>query len=60
MYSIEGYELGMAYIVFTLYIVGKVWMYYRIEDKDTPTKKPKRIKSGRKSRLIKRGPEWPE
>jgi len=58
MYSIDGMELGMACIVFTLYIVGKVWMYYRIED--TPTKKPKRIKSGRKSRVIKRGTEWPE
>jgi len=58
MYSIDGMELGMACIVFTLYIVGKVWMYYRIED--TPTKKPKRIKTGRKSRVIKRGPEWPE
>jgi hypothetical protein len=57
MYSIDGMELGMSCIVFTLYIVGKVWMYYRIED---PTKKPKRIKSGRKSRLIKRGNEWPE
>jgi hypothetical protein len=34
MYSIEGYELGMACIVFTLYIVGKVWMYYNHNDKD--------------------------
>jgi len=58
MYSIDGMELGMACIVFSLYIVGKVWMYYRIED--TPTKKSKRIKSGRKSRVIRRGPEWPE
>jgi hypothetical protein len=58
MYSIEPYELGIACIVFSLYIVGKVWMYYRIED--TPTKKSKRIKSGRKSRVIRRGPEWPE
>jgi hypothetical protein len=31
MYSIEEYELGMAGIVFTLYIVGKVWMYYKVE-----------------------------
>jgi hypothetical protein len=58
MYSIEPLEFTMSCIVFILYIVGKVWMYYRIED--TPTKKPKRIKSGRKSRTIKRGPEWPE
>ena len=28
MYSIEGYELGLACIVCTLYIVGKVWMYH--------------------------------
>ncbi len=50
MYSIEAYELGMACIVFTLYIVGKLWMYYRIED----TKDTKKPKKG----LIKRGPEW--
>jgi hypothetical protein len=31
MYNIEEYELGMASIVFILYIVGKVWMYYKIE-----------------------------
>ena len=61
MYSIEtisNWELGMTCIVFFMYIVGKVWMYYRIDTKDT--NKPKRIKSGRKSRTIKRGPEWPE
>ena len=51
MYSIEGYELGMACIVFSLYIVGKVWMYYRIDSKDT-----KLNKKG----TIKRGWEWPE
>ncbi len=51
MYSIEPYELGIACIVFTGYISGKLWMYYRI-DKDTPTKKPK------KGGLIKRGWEW--
>jgi hypothetical protein len=28
MYSIEPYELGIACIVFSLYIVGKVWMYH--------------------------------
>jgi hypothetical protein len=31
MYNIEEYELGMASIVFILYIVGKVWMYYKVE-----------------------------
>jgi hypothetical protein len=53
MYSIEPYELGLACIVFTLYISGKVWMYYRI-DRDTKESKPK------KKGVIKRGPEWPE
>ena len=28
MYSIEGYELGLACIVCIAYIVGKVWMYH--------------------------------
>jgi hypothetical protein len=51
MYSIEPFELGIACIVFTLYISGKVWMYYNHNDRDT--KKPKKG-------LIKRGPEWPE
>ena len=62
MYSIEGYELGMACIALGVYISGKLWMYYNTNDMDT---KPKgtRIKSGRKSKskkgVIKRGPEWP-
>ena len=54
MYSIEPYELGIACIVFTLYISGKVWMYYRGNDKDTKESKPK------KGGVIKRGTEWPE
>ena len=63
MYSIETispWELGMACIVLIGYISGKLWMYYRIDSKDTKPNEPKRIKSGRKSRVIKRGPEWPE
>jgi hypothetical protein len=64
MYSIEPYELGIACIVFTLYISGKVWMYYNHNDRDTKPKGIQRIKSGRKSKskkgLIRRGPEWPE
>ena len=54
MYSIDGMELGMSCIVFTLYIVGKVWMYYRIED--TPETNKQKNKKG----VIKRGTEWPE
>jgi hypothetical protein len=60
MYSIDTispWELGMACIVLIGYISGKLWMYYRI---DKEPNKSKRIKSGRKSRTIKRGPEWPE
>jgi hypothetical protein len=49
---LDSWDIGMACIVFTLYIVGKVWMYYRIED-TTNTKK-------QKSKVIKRGNEWPE
>ena len=29
MYSIEGYELGLACIVCIAYIVGKVWIYHK-------------------------------
>lgn len=43
------WELGMSCIVLIGYIVGKLWIHYKIED--TPTKKPKKG-------LIKRGPEW--
>ena len=63
MYSIETIsplEFTMAFIVCIGYISGKLWMYYRIDSKDTKPNKSKRIKSGRKSRTIKRGPEWPE
>jgi len=60
MYSIDtisNWEFGMACIVLIGYISGKLWMYYSI---DKEPNKSKRIKSGRKSRTIKRGPEWPE
>lgn len=61
MYSIEnnitGWDLGLACIVCIGYISGKVWMYYN-HTKDTT--KSKRIKSGHKSRTIKRGEEWDE
>jgi hypothetical protein len=50
------WELGMSCIVLIGYIVGKVWIHYKVEDNPN-TKETKRIKSGRKSRLIKRGPE---
>lgn len=29
-----GLEFGLACIVFILYIVGKVWVYYRIENQN--------------------------
>jgi hypothetical protein len=52
--NITPVEFTMTCIVFTLYIVGKVWMYYRIEDnpniKDT--------KKQTKSKVIRRGNEW--
>jgi hypothetical protein len=54
MYSIEPFELGIACIVFTLYISGKLWMYYSIGSKDTNDTK------GPNKGVIKRGPEWPE
>lgn len=50
--NITPVELGMTVIVFTLYIVGKVWMYYHIEDThSTKTKE-------NKSKVIRRGKEW--
>ena len=52
--NIDPFEIGMTVIVFTLYIVGKVWMYYRIED--TPNKTNTKKQKG----VIRRGTEWPE
>jgi hypothetical protein len=60
MYSIEYNDIVMACIFCIVYVGSKLWMYYRIDSKDTKPNKSKRIKSGRKSRVIKRGPEWPE
>ena len=50
---LDSWDLGIVGITLMLYIVGKVWMYHRIED--TPNKNKKS-----KSKLIKRGTEWPE
>ena len=44
------WELGMSCIVLIGYIVGKVWIHYKVED--NPNTK------GTKKGLIKRGPEW--
>jgi hypothetical protein len=72
MYSIDPFEFTMACIVCIGYISGKLWMYYTLDSReqssslrsidsiDREPNKSKRIKSGRKSRTIKRGPEWPE
>ena len=49
--NIDPLELTMTCIVFLMYIVGKVWMYYRIEN---PTKK----QTNKKSKVIRRGNEW--
>ena len=56
MYSIETIsplEFTMTCIVCIGYISGKLWMYYRIDSKDT---KPNKSKKG----VIKRGKEWDE
>jgi hypothetical protein len=55
MYSIADgispVDLGIACIVCIGYISGKLWMYYRIDTKDTKPNKPKKG-------VIKRGHEW--
>lgn len=61
--NIDTFELGMTGIVFTLYIVGKVWMYYRIEDKPTERSSEDTIRSSlrnkiKNTKVIKRGNEW--
>jgi len=51
--NINPIELGMSCMVFILYIVGKVWIHYKVEDtNDIQTKKNKRV--------IRRGLEWPD
>ena len=44
------WELGMSCIVLIGYIVGKVWIHYKVDTNDTQTKKNKGV--------IKRGAEW--
>ena len=46
------WELGMSCIVLIGYIVGKVWIHYKVED-NTNTKKPNNKKG-----VIRRGNEW--
>ena len=50
--NIDPIELGLSCIVLIGYIVGKVWMYYRIEN---PTNK-----QTNKKPVIRRGREWEE
>jgi len=52
--NIDPLEFTMSCIVCIGYIVGKVWMYYRIED--TPNKPNTKKQKG----VIRRGTEWPE
>ena len=44
------WELGMSCIVLIGYIVGKVWIYYKVEDNPNKSKKSKGV--------IRRGAEW--
>ena len=55
MNELNLWDVIIGSIVCMMYIVGKVWMYYRIEDnpniKDT--------KKQTKTKVIRRGNEWP-
>ena len=57
-------ELGIGIVLYILYIVGinlhLVTLYKRRNEKMNKSKGVQRIKSGHKSRTIKRGMEWPE
>ena len=50
--NINPIELGLACIVCIGYIVGKVWIHYKVGD-NTNTKDTKKPKG-----VIKRGAEW--
>ena len=45
------WELGMSCIVLIGYIMGKVWIHYKVED--NPNKENKKTKG-----VIRRGNEW--
>ena len=45
----------MACIVCILYIVGKVWIHYKVEDNHN-----KENINNNNKRVIRRGNEWPE
>ena len=57
-------ELGIGIVLYILYIVGinlhLVTLYKSRNEKMNKSKGVQRIKSGHKSRTIKRGMEWPE
>jgi hypothetical protein len=51
--NITYWELGMSCIVLIGYIVGKVWIHYKVDTNDIHNKeKPKGV--------IRRGTEWPD
>jgi len=50
------WELGMSCIVLIGYIVGKLWIHYKVGD-NTNTKDTKDTK---KTKVIRRGWEWPD
>jgi hypothetical protein len=52
--NITLWELGMSCIVLIGYIVGKVWIHYKVGDINE-TKKPNNKKG-----VIRRGTEWPD
>ena len=47
------WELGMSCIVLIGYIVGKVWIHYKVEDNPN-------TKDTKKTKVIRRGTEWPD
>ena len=48
--TITPVELGMSCIVLIGYIVGKVWIHYKVEDTPNKIKKNKGV--------MRRGAEW--
>ena len=51
--NINPMELGLACIVCIGYIVGKVWIHYKVEDNPN-------TQDTKKTKVIRRGLEWPE
>ena len=60
IYGIQTCIMPTIFVNACVLIIHAVWLYKNKNSNTNKNKGIQRIKSGRKSRVIKRGEEWPE